>query len=140
MNKVQILGTITRDIELKHTQGGVAIANFGIAYNESYKQADGSKKEVAHFFDCTAFGRTAEIVNEFFHRGSRILIDGSLDYQSWVANDGSKKSKVGIKVLGFDFIDRKVQGQEAVAAPVVQAAPKAYSVVVEEDNSDEIPF
>jgi len=111
MNKVQILGTITKEIEVKYTQGGSAIASFGIAYNDKWKDQSGQMKEKAHFFDVTAFGKQAETVSSFFHKGSRILIDGSLDFQSWTASDGTKRSKVGIKLNGFSFIDRKSDAQ-----------------------------
>ena len=110
MNKVQILGTITRDIDLKYTQSGSAIANFGIAYNDKWKSQDGQIQEKAHFFDVSVFGKQAENVNMYFNKGSRILIDGSLDFQSW-EKDGQKHSKVGIKMNGFSFIDRKGDNQ-----------------------------
>ena len=107
MNNIQILANMTKDIELKYTPSGLAIGAFGIAYNERRKQQDGSYGDVTHFFDCTAFGKTAENINAYFHKGSKILIDGSLDYQSWKNQEGQTRSKVGIKVNSFDFIDRK---------------------------------
>lgn len=96
-----ILGKMTKDCELKFLQNGTVICSFSIAYNE--RRGD---KDVAMFFDVTAFGKIAENINKYFSKGSRILIGGSLDYQSW-EKDGQKRSKVGIKVNGFDFIDRK---------------------------------
>ncbi len=111
MNKIQILGTITKEIEVKYTGGGVAIVSFSIAYNERYKDKNGQQVDKAMFFDVTAFGKQGEIINQYFHKGSRILIDGSLDYQSWKAQDGTNRSKVGIKMNGFSFIDRKSEGQ-----------------------------
>lgn len=107
MNSINILGTMTRDIELRYTQSGAAIASFGIAYNEKRKQADGSYTDVSHFFDVTAFGKRAESLNQYFRKGSRILIDGSLDYQSWSDADGLKRSKVSIKLENFYFIDKR---------------------------------
>lgn len=106
MNKVQILGTITRDIELRYSQSGSAVANFGIAYNDKWKDQQGQVKEKAHFFDVSVFGKQAETINQYFRKGSRILIDGSLDFQQW-EKDGQKHSKVSIKMNGFSFIDRK---------------------------------
>ena len=111
MNSVQILGTITRDIELKYTQSGTAIASFGIAFNEKRKQQDGSYGDVAHFFDVTAFAKSAENINAYFRKGSRILIQGSLDYQSWSDQSGNKRSKVGIKLERSDFIDKRDNSQ-----------------------------
>jgi|FLOH01.1.fsa_nt_gi single-strand DNA-binding protein len=124
MNNVQILGTITREVELKYTNSGVAIGSFGIAYNEKRKQQDGSYGDVAHFFDITAFGKTAENINSYFQKGSRILLNGSLDFQSWVDKDGQKRSKVGIKVNSFDFIDKRDNSQQSQPQQSYQSAPQ----------------
>ena len=106
MNSIHILGTITKEPELRYTQSGIAILSFSIAYNEKRKQQDGGYADISHFFDVTALGKKAETINSWFRKGSRILIQGSLDYQSW-EKDGQKKSKVGIKLDDFDFIDKK---------------------------------
>ena len=128
MNKVQILGTITRDVEIKFTQTGTAIGSFGIAYNE--RRGD---KEVAMFFDVTALGKTAENIQKYFGKGSRILIDGSLDFQQW-EKDGQKRSKVSIKVNGFDFIDKRTDNT-APSQPQSQPTP-----VPEIDVDEQLPF
>ena len=107
MNKVALLGTITRDVEIKYTQSGTCIASFGVAYNEKRKDASGNYNDVSHFFDVTAFGKRAETVNQYFRKGSRILIDGSLDFQQWTDQSGQKRSKVSIKLNDFDFIDKR---------------------------------
>ncbi len=107
MNSVVILGTLTRNLELKYTDSGSCIGNFGIATNEKWKDAQGQMKEKAHFFDVSVFGKTAETISNYFHKGSRILIEGSLDFQSWQTQTGEKRSKVGIKLKGFTFVDRK---------------------------------
>ena len=73
MNKVTLLANITSDIESKHTAGGVAIANFGVAYNDKYKAASGDMVEKAHFFNVSAFAKTAENINQYFKKGSRII-------------------------------------------------------------------
>jgi len=136
MNKVQILGTITRDIELRYSQSGSAVANFGIAYNDKWKDQQGQVKEKAHFFDVSVFGKQAETINQYFRKGSRILIDGSLDFQQW-EKDGQKHSKVSIKMNGFSFIDRKSddtndknnyqQGQQQNAQNYQQNNSNAYN-------------
>ena len=113
MNNVQILGTITREPELKYTQSGTAILSFGIAYNEKYKKQDGSFEDKAHFFDVTAFGKRGETINQYFSKGARILIGGSLDFQSWNDQQGQKRSKVSIKLNDFDFIDKKTDKQQS---------------------------
>jgi len=143
MNKVQILGTITRDVEIRYTQNGSAIGSFGIAYNDKFKNASGEMVDKAHFFDITAFGKTAEVINQHFKKGNRILIDGSLDFQSW-EKDGRKNSKVGIKLNGFDFIDRKSSDATPSTNNSTQntySQPQPTQNIPEIDvGSDEIPF
>ena len=106
MNKIIILGTLVRDCELKYTQSGTAVGSFGIAYNEKVKDQSGQYTDKAHFFDVTAWGKTAENVQKFFQKGSRILINGQLQFSQW-EKDGQKRSKVDIRMHSFDFIDRK---------------------------------
>ncbi len=146
MNKVQILGTMTRDCEIRYTQSGTAIGSFSVAHNEKKKGQDGQYQDVVHFFNVTAWGKTAENINQYFKKGSRILIDGRLDYQSW-EKDGQKKSKVGIVVEKFDFIDRKSDSQsgenysQPSPAQNTHASQPAPSNIPEIDiDSDEIPF
>ncbi len=124
MNQCEVLGTLTRDIEIKYTQGGVAIASFGIACNDKWKDQNGQLQEKAHFFDCTSFGKQAETLNQYFRKGSRILISGSLDFQSWTDQNGGKRSKVGIKVNKFYFIDRKADSQQQGQQQQPQATPQ----------------
>ena len=140
MNKIQILGTITRNPEIKYTQSGAAICSFGIAYNDTYLK-DGNKVDKAHFFDVTAFGKTGENINKYFHAGSRILIDGSLSYEQW-EKDGQKRSKVGIKLNGFDFIDRKSDNEnQGTQQPRQQQERPAHAQVPDLQLDDsEVPF
>jgi single-strand DNA-binding protein len=111
VNKIVILATLTKDVELNYSKSGNAIGKFSIAHNKKYKASSGQVEEKVSFFDCVAFGGRAETIQRYFTKGSRILIEGELEQQTWTAKDGGKRSKVVIKVLGFDFIDRKSGGQ-----------------------------
>ena len=122
MNNIQILGTITREPELKYTQSGSAILNFGIAYNDKWKNQSGEMQEKAHFFEVSVFGKQAETINQFFNKGSRILIDGSLDFQSW-EKEGQKHSKVGIKLNRFTFVDKRDNNGQNQQQPQQQPQP-----------------
>ena len=155
MNNIQILGTITREPELKYTSGGAAILNFGIAYNDKWKDQNGEMKEKAHFFDVSVFGKQAETINQYFNKGSRILIDGSLDFQAW-EKDGQKHSKVGIKLNRFTFVDKRDnQGQQSQAPQQQQSyqqppgygnpnkqeqRPSSNEVPVIDIDEEDIPF
>lgn len=112
MNQVNIIGTMTKDCELKFAPSGTPIGSFGIAYNERYKKQDGTPVDKAHFFDVTVIGKKAEVVSQYFKKGSRIGITGSLDFQQWQDQQGNNRSKVGIKLNDFTFIDRKSDNQQ----------------------------
>jgi single-strand DNA-binding protein len=111
MNSVQLIGNMVRDADLKYTQSGVAIGSFGIAVNKKVKNQQGSYDDKAMFFDVTAFGKTAENINAYFRKGSKIGITGELNFEQWQGQDGSKHSKVSVICNQFDFIDKKEGGQ-----------------------------
>ena len=150
MNKVIILGTITNDIEIKFLGNGSAVTNFSIAYNKKYKGADGQLVEKASFFDVSAFGKSAETINQYFRKGSRILVTGELEQSQWKAQDGTNRSKVSIRLEQFDFIDKSENsqgnsgyGQSAPQAQQERPKPtyrQPQSAVPPTVNEDEIPF
>lgn len=107
MNNITIIGTITRDIEIKYLPSGTAVAKFGIAWNEKVKNHSGGYDDKAHFFDVVAWGKTAENINRFFHKGKQIGITGSLSFESWLDHQQQKRSRVIIKMKEFDFIGSK---------------------------------
>ncbi|ADV46445.1 single-stranded DNA-binding protein [Nitratifractor salsuginis] len=111
MNTVIVLGTLTSDVDLRFSKSGNAIGKFSLAYNKKYKASSGQMEEKVSFFDCVAFGGRAETIQRYFQKGSRILIQGELEQQTWTTNDGGKRSRVVINILGFDFVDRKSGGQ-----------------------------
>ncbi len=132
---------MTKDCELKYTQSGTAIGSFGIAVNKKIKNQSGGYDDKAMFFDVTAFGKTAENINKFFGKGSRILISGELDFQQW-GKDGQKRSKVGIVCHQFDFIDKKADSQ-APSSGYSQPAPQPTSNIPEinvDIDENSIPF
>ena len=107
MNSVNLIGNITRDVELKYAQNGTAIAKTGIALNKKVKNTQGEYEDKAIFIDITAFGNTAETLNKYFLKGSKIGIDGELNFEQWIAQDGQKRSKLSVIVNKLHFIDKK---------------------------------
>jgi len=110
MNNINIIGRIGKEIELKYLQSGNAVASFSIAVDQSYVK-DGQKVEKTSWFDISCFGKTAENVNKFFRKGSRIGISGELEQQQWKSQDGENRSRVIIKMQNFTFIDSKGDNQ-----------------------------
>lgn len=118
MNIIAISGILSKDVELRYTQTGVAIGAFSIAHNAKVKQGEQWVDEVS-FFDCKVFGRTAEIINQYFCKGKRIVLNGRLKQESWQTKDGGKAYRVVILVDGFEFPEKQ-QTQEQTPAPAPQ--------------------
>ena len=111
LNKVMLMGNLTRDPEIKYTPKGTAIANFGIAVNRNYSTEGGEKREEVTFIDLEAFGRTAEIIGEYFKKGRPIFIEGRLKLDSWDDKQtGQKKSKLRVVVDSFEFLGSREGG------------------------------
>lgn len=94
-NTVTVTGNVTRDPELRYTQGGQSLASFGLAWNNRY-QRDGEWVEDVSFFDITCWGQLGENVAESITKGTRVVVNGRLDQRSWETQDGDKRSKVEI--------------------------------------------
>jgi single-strand DNA-binding protein len=93
-NKVILVGNLTRDIELRYTPSGTAVAKFGLATNRVYSDpVTKEKKQEVMFIDITVFGRAAETANQYLKKGSQVLVEGRLSLNQWTGQDGQKRSK-----------------------------------------------
>ena len=111
LNKVMLMGNLTRDPEIKYTPKGMAIAHFGVAVNRVWSNEAGEKQEEVTFIDVEMFGRKAEVVGEYFKKGKPIYVEGRLKLDSWDDKaTGQKKSK--LKVVGetFEFLGSRDGG------------------------------
>ena len=103
-NKVLLMGNMTRDPQLSYLPSQTAVVEFGIAVNRKWKSKDGEAKEETCFVDCRAFAKTAENINKYLAKGNPIFIEGRLTFDSWTAQDGSKRSKHRVTVETFQFL------------------------------------
>jgi len=110
-NKIILAGNLTRDVEVRYTQGGSAIGNTAIATSRKFKSATGEQKEEVLFVDLTFFGRTAEIANQYLRKGSKVLVDGRLKLDQWTAQDGTKRSKHSVTVENLQMLGNKDDNQ-----------------------------
>lgn len=110
LNRLTICGRLTKDPELKTTNGGTPIAGFSIAVNRQVKKGD-KYEDVASFFECIAWGKyPGETIAKHFKKGQKIMLEGYIQQRSWEdKNGGGKRSKVEIVVEGFEFMEGKAQ-------------------------------
>ena len=148
-NKVILVGNLTRDVELKYTPSGTAIAKFGLATNRTYKDTmTGETKQEVMFIDITVFGRSAEVANQYLSKGKKVLIEGRLVLDQWVDATGQKRSKHSIVAEKVQFMDSKAQSSdysnpsyEAPSAPKPQMQTQQTNNVPSIDiDEEDIPF
>jgi len=111
VNKVMLLGNLTRDPQLSYLPSGTAVVEFGLAINHKYKGQDGSIKEDPCFVDCQAYGKSAETLNKYCRKGNTLFVEGRLKFDSWTKQDGSKVSKLRVNVENFQFMGTPNKGQ-----------------------------
>lgn len=119
INKATITGNITRDPELRQTQGGTSVLTIGVAVNDRRKnQQTREWEDYPNYIDCTIFGNRATGVAPHLEKGMKVAIEGKLNQSRWQAEDGTNRSKIGIIVDEIEFMSRQ-QGQ-TVSKPVQQ--------------------
>lgn len=124
INKATITGNITRDPELRQTQGGTSVLTIGVAVNDRRKnQQTGEWEDVPNFIDCTMFGARAKSVSRFLSKGSKVAIEGKLRWSQW-ERDGQKRSKIEVVVDEIEFMSA---GNGQTASKPVQQQPQQFA-------------
>jgi single-strand DNA-binding protein len=140
LNKVMLIGNMTRDPQLSYLPSQTPVVEFGIATTRKFKKQDGSQGEETCFVDCQMFGKRAEVVNQYFKKGDPIFVEGRLKFDQWTAQDGAKRSKLRVFVENFEFLGRGGGGQKtsdhSAAAPVDTGENIPYGGGMDDD----IPF
>ena len=125
-NRVILAGNLTRDPELRYTPKGLAISKIGLAVNRTWKNEAGETKEEVTFVDVDSFGRQAEVIAQYFKKGSPILVEGRLRLDQWDDKQtGQKRSKLGVVLEGFSFLD---SGRTDSGAPSEAPRPRSAAV------------
>lgn len=119
INRVFVTGNLTRDAELRDTQGGTSYLRMGVAVNDRRKNPQtGEWEDVPNFVDCVMFGTRAEAIARYLTKWTKVAVDGSLRYSSW-ERDGQRRSKLEVAVRDVEFMSRQQQAQQ----PAPQQAP-----------------
>ena len=145
INRIIIIGRTTRDLEIRYTPAGTAVASFSIANGKSYT-VNGEKKEQVSYFDVTVWGKMAEVMTEYVKKGQQLAIEGRLVQNRWQDQDGKNRSKVEIVLSTFQFLGGKKESGESQppqGADKVKGDFGGEDVPNMEDNpfsDDDIPF
>ena len=149
-NKVILMGNLTRDPEVKYTSGGTAIAKLGMAINRTWTNKEGQKQEETTFVDVDAVGRQAEVIGQYLKKGRPVMIEGRLKLDQWDDKQtGQKRSKLGVTLEGFQFLDSRGEGgggggggqgyqSDTPAAGASSASASASAANIPDD--DDVPF
>jgi single-strand DNA-binding protein len=141
LNKVFLIGNLTRDPELRYTPSGTAIVNFGIAVNRSWKDQSGEVKKEVCFVDISMFGRRAEAINEYFSKGNPIFIEGRLRFEQWETKDCQKRNTLRVVAENFEFFTTgKTRKGEGADSPDETGFNNKQSNAPTDINDEEIPF
>ncbi len=119
LNRVLLMGNLTRDPELRYTPNNTAVANVGLAVNRRWRNQQGEQQDETTFVDCEAWSRQAEVINEYMRKGRPIFIEGRLKLDQWQDKDGNNRSKLKVVVESFQFLDSR--GGDAAPGPRSEA-------------------
>lgn len=144
LNKIFLIGNLTRDPEVRALPSGQSVASFGIATNRFFNDKSGQKQQDTQFHNIVAFGRLAEISKQYLNKGSLLMVEGRIQNRSWQGQDGQKKYKTEVVAESIQLGPRGAGAarppQEAPAKE--EAQPEVATIDYGDDNinPDEIPF
>lgn len=142
LNKVFIIGNLTRDPELRSLPSGQSVVSFGVATNRTWKNQQGEKKEDVQFHNIVVFGKQADTVAQYLKKGSQAMIEGRLQTRNWEAQDGSKRNKTEIVAERVQFGPKRSAGaiSEKPASDKTKEELETIEYPEEDINPEEIPF
>jgi len=140
LNKVLLIGNLTKDPELRYTPNGIAVVNLRIAVNRRFRdRASGELKEETCFITVTAWDKQAEACNQYLKKGSPIFVEGTLQSRSWEANDGQKRSTIEVRAERVQFLGSSSKDSSAKAAEdvggVQEESPKPENISWDEEEN-----
>jgi single-strand DNA-binding protein len=150
LNRVLLIGNLTRDPELRVTPKGSSICQFGMAVNRTFKDASGQQREETTFVDIEAWGRQGEVISKYCSKGRPLFVEGRLRFDSWEdKNTGQKRSRLSVVLENFQFIGGRGDDQGAPSggapaggersSPPPRSAP-ANPAPAEENLDEDVPF
>lgn len=138
LNRVSLVGRLTRDPELRHLPSGDGVCSIRLAVSSRARSEDGSWGDKSNYFDVTVFGRQAETAAQYLAKGRRIGVDGRLSWREWQAQDGGRRQSVEVVASDLFFLDSRREGTGEAAAPA--EVPVGAAAGAGEDGDGDVPF
>jgi single-strand DNA-binding protein len=139
LNRVFLMGNLTRDPEVRYTSSQMAVGTLGMAINEKYKNKAGETVEKTVFVDVEVWGRQAETCAEYLHKGSPVFVEGGLKLDQWENQEKEKRSKLMVSATRVQFLGAPKRGAETADAPQ-NSMPAAADFEAPAADEDDIPF
>jgi single-strand DNA-binding protein len=149
LNKVQLIGNLTRDPELRYTPQGTAVCTMGLATNRTWVTENGEKREETEWHRIVAWNKLAELCSQLLFKGRRIYVEGRLQTRQWTAQDGTQRQATEIVIEDMIILDSRRQGEEGtmedvpaeptVMAEEAQVPPTPTAATRKVKKSDEAP-
>ena len=141
LNKVQIIGNLTRDPELRQTTSGQSVATIGVATNRTWKDNNGEKQEQVEFHNVVAWGKLSEICSQYLTKGQKVYFDGRLQTRDWEGQDGVKRYRTEIVAENMIMLSSRGGASEGgYSQPAPAAKDDASAKPNEEIKIEDIPF
>ncbi len=144
LNRVQLIGNLTRDPELRYTPNGTAVCSFSIATNRTWKTEAGEKREETEFHRIVAWNKLAELCSQFLTKGRKVYVEGRLTTRSWTGQDGNQRTTTEIVIQDMILLDRRPEGvavsengSEPAAAEEEKKAPASAKEPAEKPKGKE---
>ena len=136
LNKVQIIGNLGRDPEMRFTQDGTPVTNFSVAVNDSWQGRDGEQRERTEWFRIVAWRRLAEITNEYLRQGSRVYVEGRLETREWQDREGNDRTTT--ELIARDLL--MLGGRDNEGSEQIQPENDERPINDDEITADDLPF
>jgi single-strand DNA-binding protein len=127
LNKIFLIGNLTRDPQLRYAPSGTAVATFGMATNRNYVTQAGEKKQETCFVNIVVWAKQAELCNQYLTKGSAVFVEGRLQYRSWQGQDGQKRSVLEVRADRVQFLNRAKGPAAPPAEPEAAPDTEMYS-------------
>ena len=143
LNRVFLIGRLTKDPEVRQTSNGTPVTNFSIAINRKYKSASGELKEDTTFVGIVAWQKLAELCQQFLAKGRAVLVEGKMQNRSWETEDGQKRSTLEIRADRIEFLDREPRAAGTSGPSPDSSSPEGQPSgpeVSPDKSDDDLPF